>query len=39
MGNLDVGLLGCPDLVPDLWEIADGFPAAVAELLTAANAK
>jgi WS/DGAT/MGAT family acyltransferase len=39
MGNLDVGLLGCPDLVPDLWEIADGFPAAVAELLTAAHAK
>jgi diacylglycerol O-acyltransferase len=38
MGNLDVGLLGCPDLVPDLWEIADGFPAAVAELLTAARA-
>jgi WS/DGAT/MGAT family acyltransferase len=35
MGNLDVGLLGCPDLVPDLWEIADGFPAAIAELLAA----
>ena len=39
MGNLDVGLLGCPDLVPDLWDIADGFPAAVAELLTAARAR
>ena len=38
MGNLDVGLLGCPDLVPDLWEIADGFPAAVAELLAASRA-
>jgi WS/DGAT/MGAT family acyltransferase len=38
MGNLDVGLLGCPDLVPDLWDIADGFPAAVAELLVAAKA-
>ncbi|MEO6205797.1 MAG: wax ester/triacylglycerol synthase family O-acyltransferase [Mycobacteriales bacterium] len=39
MGNLDVGLLGCPDLVPDLWEIADGFPAAVAVLLAAARAR
>jgi len=39
MGNLDVGLLGCPDLVPDLWEIADGFPAAVADLLTAAQSR
>src|SRR6476619_3697965 len=39
MGNLDVGLIGCPDLVPDLWEIADGFPAAVAELLTAAQSR
>ena len=39
MGNLDVGLLGCPDLVPDLWEIADGFPAAVAELLAAASSR
>jgi diacylglycerol O-acyltransferase len=37
MGNLDVGLLGCPDLVPDLWEIANGFPAAVATLLDAAK--
>ena len=37
MGNLDVGLLGCPDLVPDLWEIADGFPAAIATLLDAAR--
>jgi WS/DGAT/MGAT family acyltransferase len=37
MGNLDVGLIACPDLVPDLWEIADGFPAAVAELLAQAR--
>jgi hypothetical protein len=33
MGDLDVGMLCCPDLVPDVWEIADGFPAAVATLL------
>ena len=38
MGNLDVGLIACPDLVPDLWELADGFPAAVAELLKRAGA-
>ncbi len=35
MGNLDVGLIGCPSLVPDLWDIADGFAAAVAELVAA----
>jgi diacylglycerol O-acyltransferase len=35
MGKLDVGLLCCPDIVGDVWKIADGFPAAVAELLAA----
>jgi WS/DGAT/MGAT family acyltransferase len=39
MGNLDVGLIACPDLVPDLWDIADGFPLAVAELLELAKAR
>jgi len=39
MGNLDVGLIACPDLVPDLWEIADGFPSAVAELLRRATSR
>ena len=39
MGNLDVGLIACPDLVPDLWDIADGFPRAVADLLAAAKAR
>ena len=38
MGNLDVGLIACPSLVPDLWDIANGFPKAVAELLAAAKA-
>jgi WS/DGAT/MGAT family acyltransferase len=33
MGKLDVGMLCCPDLVPDVWEIADAFPAAIATLL------
>ena len=38
MGKLDVGMLCCPDLVPEVWEIADGFPAAVATLLDRAPA-
>ena len=33
MGNLDVGLICCPDLVPDVWDIANQFPSAVATLL------
>ncbi|MFP5218731.1 MAG: WS/DGAT/MGAT family O-acyltransferase [Actinomycetes bacterium] len=37
MGDLDVGMFGCPDLVPELWYLADAFPKAVAELLTAAR--
>lgn len=39
MGNLDVGMLACPDLVPDLWDIANAFPKAVETLLTAARAR
>ena len=38
MGKLDVGMLCCPDLVPDIWEIADGFAAGVATLLERAPA-
>jgi diacylglycerol O-acyltransferase / wax synthase len=32
-GRLGVGIISCPDLLPDLWEIADGFPAALKDLL------
>jgi diacylglycerol O-acyltransferase len=32
MGRLDVGVLACRELVPDPWEIADGFTAALAAL-------
>ena len=32
MGTLDVGLLACPDVVPDVWSIADGFAAGVEQL-------
>ncbi|KDO96943.1 diacylglycerol O-acyltransferase [Mycobacterium avium subsp. hominissuis A5] len=36
-GKLDVGLIGCPDLVPDLWELADEFAVAMEELRAAAR--
>ncbi|WAC92458.1 wax ester/triacylglycerol synthase family O-acyltransferase [Mycobacterium sp. Aquia_213] len=36
-GKLDIGLVCCPDLVPDLWDLADGIPAALLELQTAAG--
>ena len=32
-GKLNVGIISCPDLVPDLWRIADGFDVALEELL------
>jgi diacylglycerol O-acyltransferase / wax synthase len=36
-GKLDVGLISCPELVPDLWEMADDFPVVLEELLAAAG--
>jgi diacylglycerol O-acyltransferase / wax synthase len=32
-GELGVGIIACPDLLPDLWGIADAFPDALKELL------
>jgi diacylglycerol O-acyltransferase / wax synthase len=32
-GKLDVGLVSCPDLLPDLWEMADEFAVGMEELL------
>jgi diacylglycerol O-acyltransferase / wax synthase len=32
-GNLDVGLVSCSDLLSDVWDLADGIPVAVKELL------
>jgi len=32
-GELGVGIISCPDLLPDLWGIADAFPDALKELL------
>jgi diacylglycerol O-acyltransferase / wax synthase len=36
-GNLDVGLIACPELLPDLWEMADEFAVGMEELLAAAR--
>lgn len=32
MGNVDFGVVACPDLVPDPWELADAFADAVHQL-------
>jgi diacylglycerol O-acyltransferase len=32
-GKLCVGITSCPELLPDLWDMADDFPAELAELL------
>jgi diacylglycerol O-acyltransferase / wax synthase len=34
-GKLDVGLIACLELVPDLWELADDFAVGMEELLLA----
>jgi diacylglycerol O-acyltransferase len=36
-GSLDVGIISCPDLLPDLWDMADDFAAALKELLDATH--
>jgi WS/DGAT/MGAT family acyltransferase len=35
-GGLGVGIIACPDLLPELWGIADAFPEALKELLECA---
>jgi len=32
-GELGIGIISCPDLLPDLWDVADEFPEALKELL------
>lgn len=32
-GSLDVGLIACPELLPDLWEMADEFARGMEELV------
>jgi diacylglycerol O-acyltransferase / wax synthase len=34
-GKLDVGIISCPELLPDLWDLADDFNVALDELLQA----
>ena len=36
-GKMDIGLVACPQLLPDLWEFADCLPVALKELLEAAG--
>ncbi|HEX4778862.1 MAG TPA: wax ester/triacylglycerol synthase family O-acyltransferase [Acidimicrobiia bacterium] len=37
MGNVDFGVIACRELVPDVWDVATGFEAAVARLREAAG--
>jgi hypothetical protein len=32
-GKLDVGIVSCPELLPDLWDLADDFEVALDELM------
>jgi diacylglycerol O-acyltransferase / wax synthase len=32
-GTLGIGIISCPELLPDLWGMADGFSDALKELL------
>ncbi|OBC11119.1 diacylglycerol O-acyltransferase [Mycobacterium sp. 852013-50091_SCH5140682] len=36
-GSLDVGIVSCPELLPDLWDMADDFVVALDELVQAAK--
>ncbi|MDT5118424.1 MAG: diacylglycerol O-acyltransferase / wax synthase [Mycobacterium sp.] len=38
-GELGIGIIGCPDLLPDLWSMADAFPDALKELLECSHTK
>jgi hypothetical protein len=35
MDSLDFGLLGCPDVLPEIWQLADGLQEALDELVSA----
>lgn len=37
LDRLDFGLLACPDVLPDVWGLAEGLPLALEELVTAAD--
>jgi diacylglycerol O-acyltransferase len=35
LDQLDFGLQACPDVLPDLWSLADALPTALDELVAA----
>jgi hypothetical protein len=37
LDQLDFGLQACPDVLPDLWSLADALPTALDELVKAAG--
>ncbi|MBV9486587.1 MAG: wax ester/triacylglycerol synthase family O-acyltransferase [Frankiaceae bacterium] len=37
MDTIGFGFIACKELVPDLWDLADAIPGAIAELVTAAE--
>ena len=39
LDNLDVGLIACREVVPDLWDLAHAFEFALDELRSAAEAR
>ncbi len=39
LDDLNVGMVACPDAMPDLWSLADLLPAALDELVTAAGVR
>ena len=39
LDNLDFGLLACPDVLPDVWTLADGLHEAMDELVEATGVK
>jgi diacylglycerol O-acyltransferase / wax synthase len=38
-GELGIGIIACPDLLPDLWSMADGFSDALKELLECSDTR
>jgi diacylglycerol O-acyltransferase len=38
-GELGIGIIACPDLLPDVWCIADAFPDALKELLECSDSQ
>ena len=39
LDDLNVGMVACPDAMPDLWSLTELLPAALDELVTACGAR